>query len=404
MLRAVLLLLFALSLGLPASAAAEPVYTPPAGYPVLIVMELTGIRCKTCVDGVMEKIKRFPEIKVQELDLKTGRLRMWAKPEFDQYVALQHSIEEAGGAISMFDCRYIVPRAYYAMIGTKGRTADKAEALENTLKAVPGVRSVLVDRDRWFVNEKGMDVGGVVIYADPNIRLEFEFVQRAKAVGYFLEMRDHGGHGGGGGAGGSGLSPLNFDNAQWSELNHSFAGICLLLLSVIGVLQLALVNPPKVVKYGSVVVWFILFLWLFIRSDRECWPLGKVGWFESFKDWEVAQHKLGMFIVLFIAIGDFMRIRSGWKANPTFSRWGILAIGVIGSGMLYTHLHQSIDPAHYAMVIRMNFQHILMATAALLFCASKFIWETWQVPKKGGQYVWLGFLAIFGLILTLYVE
>ena len=81
------------------------------------------------------KIKQFPEITQSDLDLKTGRLRMSAKPGFDQYVALQHSLEEAGGAISMFDVRYIVPRAYYGMLGVKGRDADKAERLENNLRS-----------------------------------------------------------------------------------------------------------------------------------------------------------------------------------------------------------------------------------------------------------------------------
>ena len=82
----------------------------------------------------------------------------------------------------------------------------------------------------------------------------------------------------------------------------------------------------------------------------------------------------------------------------------MLAVGLGGSFMLFTHLHSSLDPAHYAMVVRMNAQHIAMATSALGFTLSKFAWDTWQVPRKWGQYVWLTFLGILGLILTLYVE
>lgn len=357
----------------------------------------------SCAAAVGSKIKQFPEITRSDLDMKTGRLKMTAKPGFDQYVALQHSIEEAGGAIHMFDCRYVVPRAYYGMLGVKGRDADKAERLENSLRSIPGVRSVLIDPERWFVNEQGLDVGGFVIYADPNGKLEYSFKQKAKEAGYLLEMRDHGGGHGGGGSGSS-LNPLTFDRDQWSEMNHAFAGLCLLLLTAIGIMQIALPHPPTLVRYGSVIVWAILFVFLFIRSDRSSWPLGEIGWFESFRDWETAQHRLGQLLILLIGIGDFLRIRKGWKANPTFSRWGILALGVVGSGMLYTHLHTTIDPAHYAMVARMNFQHILMATAGLLFCLSKFAWETWRIPRRGGQYVWLGFLGLMGVILTLYVE
>lgn len=347
--------------------------------------------------AVRSKLKQFPEIVQADIDIKTGLAHFQAKPEFDQYVALAHAMEEAGGAIQMFHPKFRTPTAYYAMLGVKGRDLEKAEQLQQNLDGVPGVRAAIIDGERWFVNEKGLDVGGLVVFADPNPKLRFNLQKAAKDAGYILELRDHGG-GHGGGADG-----MN-NKEEWSEMNHSFAGLCLLFLTAIGVLQLALPRPPSIVKYGSVLVWVLLFVFLFIRSDRSSWPLGKIGWFEAFRDWETAQHRIGQGLVLLIAIGDFLRIRSGMKVNPTFSRWGILALGVVGSGMLYTHLHATIDPAHYQEVARMNFQHILMATISLLFCLSKFAWETWRFPRKGGQYVWLGFLGALGVVLTLYVE
>jgi hypothetical protein len=302
-------------------------------------------------------------------------------------------MEEAGGAIQMFHPKYIVPQAYYAMLGVKRRDLDKTDRLQTALDAVPGVRTAIIDSERWFTNEQGLDVGGLVVFADSNPKLKLNLEAAAKNSGFILEMRDHG-HAAAGG----------IDSEEWSEANHAFAGLCLLLLTVIGVLQLSLKQPPAFIKYGSVAVWLLLFVFLFIRSDRSSWPLGEIGWFEGFQEWETAQHRVGQLLILIIAVGDFLRIRSGWKVNPTFGRWGILALGVVGAGMLYSHLHTTIDPAHYDLVKRMNFQHILMATAALLFCLSKFVWETWQVPKRGGQYVWLGFLGALGVILCLYVE
>lgn len=341
-----------------------------------------------------DKLKQFPEIVKSEIDIKTGRAYFEAKPSFDQYVALAHAMEEAGGAIQMFHPKFLVPQAHYAMLGVRGRDLDKAEKLQNNLDAVPGVRTAIIDPDRWFVNEKGLDVGGMVIFADTNPKLKMNLMAAAKDAGYILELRDHG----------HGASSDGVDPEEWSEANHAFAGLCLLLLTAIGVLQIALTRPPWFIKYGSVAVWVLLFVFLFIRSDRGSWPLGKIGWFEAFREWETTQHRIGQLLVLCIAVGDFFRIRSGWKVNPTLGRWGILALGVVGTSMLYSHLHTTIDPAHYDLVRRMNFQHILMATAALLFCLSKFAWETWRFPRKGGEYVWLGFLGALGVILTLYVE
>jgi hypothetical protein len=49
----------------------------------------------------------------------------------------------------------------------------------------------------------------------------------------------------------------------------------------------------------------------------------------------------------------------GWGYDIT--GWGFLALGLIGSGMLFTHLHTTIEPAHEAMVRRMNAEHTFTA-------------------------------------------
>jgi hypothetical protein len=113
---------------------------------------------------------------------------------------------------------------------------------------------------------------------------------------------------------------------------------------------------------------------------------------------------MGIGILLLIAIGDYLRIKRGLRVNPVLSRWGVLTIGLAGSAMLFTHLHSTLDPAHYAMVVRMNLQHIAMATAALAFSLSKFAWDSWRFPRAWGQFLPIGCLAALGVILVMYVE
>jgi len=344
---------------------------------------------------VRSKIKRFPEIVDVQISREAGMAWLQAKPSFDQYVALQHALEDAGGAIQMFHPGYLIPQAHYGMLGVRDRTPRKLLDLEERLKVIPGVRSAIIDQDRWFTNAEGQDVGGVVVFADPNPRLETSLIRVSKQAGFVYEPRGHGEHGGAAGG---------FDHDEWSELNHAFAGLCLLALAMIGAAQLSVLRPPWFIKYGTVIVSLTLVVFLFICADRNAWPLGRIGWFESFQDRDTAQHRLGTGILLLIAIGDFLRLRKGWKANPAFARWGLLTLGLVGSGMLFTHLHRTIDPAHYAIADRMNRQHLAMATSALLFTLSKFAWDSWQVPKRGGRYLWLGFLALLGVILIMYVE
>ena len=335
------------------------------------------------------KLKRFPEVREDAIDLKQGKAFLRAKPSFDQYVALLHALEEAGGAIQMFHPKYLVPEAHYAIVGVRGRDAEKLEALQNRLAEVRGVRSAIVDPDRWFTNEKGIDVGGAVIYADPNPRLELELGQAARQAGFIWEMKHH-------------QDPRA---GETSEMNHAFAGLMLILLAVLGMLQVGLHEPPAFIRYGTVGLWVLLFTFLFIRADPDYWPLGKASWFDGFHNWETFQHRIGYSLLIPIAVGDYLRIRKGWKVNPSLGRWGVLLVGAVGSGILFTHLHDTLDPAHYADVWRMNAQHIAMAIFGLLFAISKFAWDTWRFPgTRWGKYLWLACLAGMGVVLNLYVE
>jgi hypothetical protein len=347
------------------------------------------------VAAVRSKLKQFPEIVKADIDLKQQLLTMEALPSFDQYVALEHGIEDGGGAIQMFHPQYLVPRAYYAAIGVKERTPEAVAAVEERLRSVPGVRFALIDRDRWFKSEKGIEVGGSVVFADPRPGLELDLIQAAKEAGFIYEAKSHGG----GGHGGGGDS-----DDEWSELNHAFAGLCVLTLAIFGLLQITLSKPPGFIKYGTVFVWAGLFIFLFVCADRNFWPLGKMSWWDGFREWDTTGHRIGTALVLLIGLGDFARVKGGYKVNPALSRWGMLSVGIVGSTMLYTHFHRTIDPEHYFIATRMNIQHFLMATTSLGFALSKFAWDTWQVPRKGGQYLWLIFLLVLGIVLTMYVE
>jgi hypothetical protein len=342
---------------------------------------------------VRGKLKRFPEVVKADIDRKKERAYMWAKPAFYAYVALEHSLEEAGGAIQMFHPKLLVPQAIHGVLGVKDNNPNKIVDLEARLAKVPHVRTAIVDPDRWFKNDKGLDVGGAVIFADKDPQLELNLVNAAKEVGFIFEPATHG-HGG----------PNADEHDEWSEMNHAFSGVCLLFLAALGMLQVALARPPWFIKYGAGFIWLALFVFLFIRSDRSSWPLGPISWWDGFKEWDTAQHRAGTGMIFLVGAADMVRVRNNWQIPSWLGRWGMLVLGIAGSALLFRHLHTTIDPTHYAIVRRMNAQHMAMATFALLFALSKFAWDTWKVPARIGPYLWLIFLGCLGLVLTLYVE
>jgi copper resistance protein D len=87
--------------------------------------------------------------------------------------------------------------------------------------------------------------------------------------------------------------------------------------------------------------WPLLFLglagFLFLRSDPEVWPLGDIGFFASFRDVEVLQHRI--FVVLIAAFAIFeWRVRTGRETNPKAALvFPLLCTG--GGILLLTHSH-----------------------------------------------------------------
>ena len=87
--------------------------------------------------------------------------------------------------------------------------------------------------------------------------------------------------------------------------------------------------------------WPLIFLllasFLFLRSDPEVWPLGDIGFFESFRDIEVLQHRV--FVVLIAAFAIFeWRVRTGRSADPRARL--VFPLLCAGSGaLLLTHSH-----------------------------------------------------------------
>ena len=290
----------------------------------------------------------------------------------------------------MFHARYLAPRAFSVALGGKEIQMDTVSRLQRQLQSVPGVRTAYVDPDRWSSNGEGLEVGGALLFADPNPHLEDDLVQSARTVGFVLELRPD--------------DPTMMADKEWSEMNHAVAGLCMLFLAGLGVLLLALPEPPPILRYGTVAIFLVEFVFLFLRGDPEYWLLGPLNWWEGFHDPATAQHRLGIGMLIPIAVGDFLRVRRGWKMSPLLSGWGVLAVGLVGGGMLFVHGHSTIDPAHASAVRRANAQHLAMGVSVVLFAVSKFAWDTWQVPRPWGRYLHLVFLGLLGIVLTLYVE
>jgi copper resistance protein D len=129
------------------------------------------------------------------------------------------------------------------------------------------------------------------------------------------------------------LPPRNADDIAWSEYNHHWAGLIVITVGLLALLNRAGLRWAR--------HWPLAFLglavFLFFRSDPETWPLGDIGFLESFRDVEVLQHRF--FVLLIVAFSYFeWRVRAtNWQ-----NRYAPLVFPLLcaaGGTMLLTHSH-----------------------------------------------------------------
>ena len=196
------------------------------------------------------------------------------------------------------------------------------------------------------------------------------------------------------------IPPRNADDVAWSEYNHHWSG---LFVTAVGLL--ALLNRAGL---GWAKHWPLLFLglgvFLFIRSDPEVWPLGGIGFFESFRDVEVVQHRV--FVVLIAAFALFeWRVRvsgqTGTRASLVFP-----LLCAVGGGLLLTHSHAIANVKEQLLI---EVSHTPLALAGIAAG-----WARWlelrldpaESPglRRAAGWVWPVCLLMCGLILLNYRE
>jgi putative copper resistance protein D len=196
------------------------------------------------------------------------------------------------------------------------------------------------------------------------------------------------------------LPPRNAEDIAWSEYNHHWSG---LLVVAIGLL--ALVNQAGV---GWAKHWPLLFIllgvFLFFRSDPEVWPLGDIGFFASLRDIEVFQHRVFVLLIVGFALFEW-RVRAGNWNNRTAALVFPLMCAA-GGTLLLTHSH-AISNVKEQLLIEVT--HTPLALAGIVAG-----WARWlelrldpagsPVLRRIAGWTWPVCLVLCGLILLDYRE
>lgn len=196
----------------------------------------------------------------------------------------------------------------------------------------------------------------------------------------------------------TGGKPNDANDRAWSEYNHHWAGLIVLVAGVFALLA----RMPQLRWARNWPLLFIgLAIFILLRADPENWPLGPRPFWASFSAPDVLEHRFYALLIMAFAFFEWA-VETGrlkWqKASLIFP-----AICALGGALLMTHSH-SLGNVKDEMFAEMSHTPIALlgATAG---------WSRWlelRLPDRRGTrlaaWLWPVCLMLLGIVLLDYRE
>lgn len=185
----------------------------------------------------------------------------------------------------------------------------------------------------------------------------------------------------------------------WSEYNHHWAGIMVAVIGILALLERTGIPWLRWTRHWPA-MFFVLAIFLFIRSDPEDWPAGDIGFWDSLKDAEPLQHKV--IVLLVVLFGSFeWSVRTGLLKKA----WAPLVYPILtaaGAGMLLMHSHNISDVKEQFLI---EMTHIPLALLAVISAWSRWLELRLDPPlNRTFGWAWPVTYVLMGLLLLEYRE
>jgi copper resistance protein D len=185
----------------------------------------------------------------------------------------------------------------------------------------------------------------------------------------------------------------------WSEYNHNWAGLIVCLMGI-----LALLSRRRYFSWAKIwpLAFLLLAVFLFLRADPENWPLGPNGFWASFSEAEVLQHRAIVLLIIAFAVFQWMVETQRVKSHAA----ALIFPGVcaLGGAALLTHSHALGNVKEELLA---EISHAQLAFFGIMAGWSR--WLELRLPEENNtrkylSWVWPVCFILVGLILMDYHE
>jgi copper resistance protein D len=197
---------------------------------------------------------------------------------------------------------------------------------------------------------------------------------------------------------GSGIPlPRNAQDIAWSEYNHHWAGMIVLIMGILVFLEKS-GKAPWARHWPLLLI--VLAGFLFLRSEAEGWPIGSLTLAESLRDPEYIQHKAFMVLITGFAVFEWS-VRNRVMRND-WAKYVFPLICALGGMMLLTHSHSI---ANVKELLLLEMTHMPLAVFGIWSG-----WTRWLELRLDGHaqivagWLWPTFFCLTAVTLLLYRE
>ncbi len=193
------------------------------------------------------------------------------------------------------------------------------------------------------------------------------------------------------------LPPRNAQDLAWSEYNHHWAGLIVLLMGALALLERTGRTPWA--RH-----WPLAFLglaaFILLRADPEVWPTGHIGLLESLRDPEVVQHRI--FALMAAAFGWFeWRVRIG-RIHARRAAYVLPVLMMAGGILLLAHTHALSEVKDQVLT---EWSHLPLGVLGVVGGAARWLeLRASAAEARWAAWLWPVCLVLTGCVLLNYRE